>query len=233
MSPGAIIKAPITRLPAFLGFILAPYLYFTGASYESARLDEYGLTNAGFASSTSDRIFSGFNLLLANVLPRLVEILAYSVGATVIAGACSWSLLTSKNTKIVRLRSRLTRARSAMFDHVSDLGIVFSPFAAIIAMMLFLTLLLGWLKLMDLGRRSGISDAQHHLRRIQECVRSAGKVAGCTRLLVRFDGKRSEQIVAAVVAADSSHIAISNGRYVRLIETNQLIAMQIRNLKLK
>lgn len=225
-----ILKESFAKIPAFLGFILAPYFYFTGASYENAKLDEYGLADAGFSSSATDKIFSGFNVFLNVILPDFASYLGYTVTVTIFGGILWLAVSKSPSIRVIRFRSKLNTARAAVSDYLAEVGIVLAPLGAVIATMLFLSFFLGWISLMDLGRKSGISDARQHINNIRSCVKAQSRIVGCTRLLVRFNDNHYDQIVSAVVMADGSRAAISNGRYIRFIETKQLIAIQVNKL---
>jgi len=222
---GHYFQSAAKGLFGFLGFIVAPYLYFTGASAQSARFDVLGIAGVGFASSATDLIYDGFNIVVANILPWLVWKL---LGACVLVGLVGWaSVVTAVSGEqwAVKTRKKLEDAKTWLRLQYDDVGIVYAPLVAILFGLLCSAIFLGWIGLMSIGHSWGTRSATDHLNAIKACVKSQGAAAGCTTITITGVNNVQERVVGSLIYMDKDRAALSDGRSVRLIESKSVLAV--------
>ena len=211
--------------PGFLAFVTAPYFYFTGASYETARLKELRAGDLGFASSAGDRIYSGFNIFANNTLPNAVPYLLWGgVSLFFFVPAVLW-IAKSGDIRAARMRSKSSDVWTWIKRQIEDLGLVLSPLAGLLGGMLTLALFLGWLGLMSFGQKDGQRDARRHRAAISACVAAQGRKNGCTIIGIRGPDGKIERIVGGIVAMDKDRALISNGQTVFPYEAKQVVSV--------
>lgn len=225
MSVGQYVRSLAKGLFGFLGFIVAPYLYFTGASAQSARFDVLGISGVGFASSTADLIYDGFNIFVANVLPGLIWKVLWACVLVAFLGWASVVTAVSREQWAVETRRRLEDAKTWLRLQYDDVGIVYAPLVAILFGLLCSAIFLGWIGLMSIGHSWGKHSATDHLNAIKACVRSKGALPGCTTITILRTNNVQERVVGSLVYMDKDRAALSDGRSVRLIESKNVLAV--------
>lgn len=219
------LRSSAKGLFGFLGFIVAPYLYFTGASAQSARFSVLGISGVGFASSATDLIYDGFNIVVANILPGLIwKILA----ACVLVALIGWaSVVTAVSGEqwAKKTRKRLEDAKTWLRLQYDDVGIVYAPLVAILFGLLCSAIFLGWIGLMSIGHSWGTRSATDHLNAIKACVKSKGAAAGCTTITILGSNNAQERVVGSLVFMDKDRAALSDGRSVRLLESKNVLSV--------
>lgn len=219
------VRSLAKGLFGFLGFIVAPYLYFTGASAQAARFDVLGISGVGFASSTTDLIYDGFGIVVANVLPGLIWKVLVACVLVALIGWASVVTAVSGERWAAETRKKLEDAKTWLRLQYDDVGIVYAPLVAILFGLLCATIFLGWIGLMSIGHSWGTHSATNHLNAIKACVRSKGATPGCTTITILGHNNVQERVVGSLVYMDKDRAALSDGRSVRLIESKNVLAV--------
>lgn len=224
-----LLRYLIGSTPAFLAFVLAPYFFLLGATYDDERLKLLKLSDAGMSPSGANAIYRGFNIWANTSLTILVErLMLLGLGACLLFGFL-WFLHTSKWKPAKRLRARSILARrkaKAKFRWLMfDTGLIIAPALGAVVWAVFAGLLLWLLGNMSTGLDAARVDVTDLKKALPSCYRQ-GSVPSMHCSTVVFPNK--ECVTGVVVASNPDRLAILDQTGHPILKDNKSVVRFIK-----
>jgi len=224
-----LLRYLIGSTPAFLAFILAPYFFLLGATYDDERLKLLNLSDAGMSPSGANAIYRGFNIWANTSLPSLVtRLLLFSLISSLLLGFLWW-LSWSKWKQAKRLRARGTlarrKARAAFRWAMFDTGLIIAPALGVVVWVILTSLFIWLLGNMDDGVKAARNDIKILRKAVPTCNQKGVVPSGdCSTVL--FANK--ECITGVVAASNADRLAIIDETGSSILRDNKSVVRFIK-----
>lgn len=174
-----IVRYLIKSTPAFLAFIIAPYLFFLGSSYDEEKLRAFNLDGAGLSSLGANSILSGFHVW-ANTTAQVVVLTIVLLLLVLIPALCFtlWFRWTSwKGVRKLRVKIRFVRRklRRAWIWAMVDTGAIIAPAIGAVVWVILTSVLMQGLGALDLGGATARRDIKTIKEALPTCFESGAK----------------------------------------------------------
>jgi hypothetical protein len=204
-----LLRYLIASTPAFLAFVLAPYFFLLGATYDDERLKLLSLSDAGMSPPGANAIYRGFNIWANTSLTVLiVRLMLPGLGAFILFGLL-WFLSASKWKPARGLRARSILARrkgkAKLRWLMFDTGLIIAPALGAVAWAVLASLLVWLLGQMNTGVDTARIDVANLKKALPSCYRQ-GAVPSMYCSTVVFSNK--ECVTGVVVASNPDRLAI-------------------------
>ena len=224
-----LLRYLISSTPAFLAFVLAPYFFLLGATYDDERLKLLGLSDAGMSPSGANAIYRGFNIWGNTSLAVLIgRLMLLSLGIFIIFGLL-WFLFKSKWKHAKRLRARYILARRKGKAKIRwlmfDTGLIIAPALGAVVWAVFASVLVWLLGNMNTGVDAARVDVANLKKALPSCYQQAAAPSMYCSTVV-FSQK--ECVTGVVVASNPDRLAILDQTGRPILKDNKSVVRFIK-----
>ena len=204
-----LLRYLVQSTPALLAFVIAPYFFLLGATYDDQRLRLLGLANAGLSPSGANAVYRGFNIWANTSLVTLVERFL-PLSCIAIAGYClirwlSWSKWDRAKRFKAHARLYRRKAKLSLKWLVVDTGLFLAPALGVIIWVLLTSSLLWGFRNMEMGTNAAASEVKKLRDALPSCTRPLGARSDLCSIVV-FPNR--ECVSGVIVASTPDRIAI-------------------------